>query len=544
MTLYRVVQIQDRGDVMHVTFYGAAREVTGSMHLMATERDRVLLDCGLFQGHRREAAEKNRVLPFDPGILTNVVLSHAHTDHSGRIPVVTQNGFAGRIICTRATRSACEYLLPDSASIQKSDAEYLNYKTLRAALSQKGAPHQGKQGKNEALPDANEIRKLLKKGRHELNVETINELMTHLRLEIVKPLYTLSDAEKALTYFDPYPYRRTVDIGNRLTCTFYDAGHILGSAISTITANEDGRTVRVCFSGDLGRFDKPILNDPELVFAEAERDVDLLIMESTYGDRLHEPVADLKGKLAAVLEETLRRAGTVLIPAFAFGRTQVLLYVLHELYNEKRLPRVPIYVDSPLAVNLTQVFAEHPEVYDQDTQTTFLSKGQNPFLFDQIRFVRSVEESMALNRAEGAQIIIAASGMCEAGRILHHLRFKIHNERNTILIVGYMAQNTLGRRIEELGLDYEKSGRRGEAPIVRLFNKDYPLKAHVTKIGGFSGHADKAEMLRFLKQCNLRIKKIALVHGEEEQALHFAESLTHEGYAVTIPRRGETVQVG
>ena len=210
-----------------------------------------------------------------------------------------------------------------------------------------------------------------------------------------------------------------------MSCTFYDAGHILGSAISMITVNENGRAVRVCFSGDIGRFDKPILNDPELVFAETERDVDLLILESTYGDRLHEPVADLKGQLAAVLEETLRRGGTVLIPAFAFGRTQILLYVLHELYNEKHLPLVPIYVDSPLAVNLTQVFAEHPEVYDQDTQTTFLSKGQNPFLFDQIRFVRSVEESMALNRDDHPSIIIAASGMCEAGRILHHLRFKI-----------------------------------------------------------------------------------------------------------------------
>jgi metallo-beta-lactamase family protein len=526
---------------MLVTFYGAVREVTGSMHLISTESDRVLLDCGLFQGRRRETAEKNRVLPFDASILTNVVLSHAHTDHSGRIPVITQNGFTGRIVCTRATHAACEYLLPDSASIQESDANYLNYKTLRTALSQKALPLQGK---NEAAPDSNAIKKLLKKGRHELNVETIRGLMAQLRLETVKPLYTQPDAAKALTFFDPYPYRRTVEIGNQMTCTFYDAGHILGSAISMITARKNGRPLRVCFSGDIGRFDKPILNDPELVFAEEDRDVDLLIMESTYGDRMHEPVADLKGQLLAVLEETLRRGGTVLIPAFAFGRTQVLLYVLHELYNEKRLPRVPISVDSPLAVNLTKVFAEHPEVYDRDTQTTFLSKGQNPFQFDQIRFVRSVEESMALNREDKPQIIIAASGMCEAGRILHHLRFKIHNERNTILIVGYMAQNTLGRRIEDLGRAYDQSGRRGEPPTVKFFNKDYPLRAHVAKIGGFSGHADKAEMLRFLKQSNLRIRKIALVHGEEQQALHFAESLQGEGYTVMVPRRGETVKVG
>jgi metallo-beta-lactamase family protein len=526
---------------MYITFYGAVREVTGSMHLVTTEQDRILLDCGLFQGRRRETAEKNRVMPFDPGMLTNVVLSHAHTDHSGRIPLVIKNGFTGRIVCTRATKSACEYLLPDSASIQESDADYLNYKNLRTVLSQKSAVLSNK---GEAVPDLGHIKKMLKKGRHELNVETINDLMAKLRLEIVQPLYTLPDAEKALSYFDSYPYKTTVGIGNQMTCTFYDAGHILGSAISMISAQANGRSLRVCFSGDIGRFDKPILNDPERVFAETERDVDLLIMESTYGDRLHEPVADLKGQLAAVLDETLRRGGTVLIPAFAFGRTQVLLYVLHELYNEKRLPRVPIYVDSPLAVNLTKVFAEHPEVYDPDTQATFLSKGQNPFLFDPIRLVGSVEESMALNRQDQPQIIIAASGMCEAGRILHHLRFKVHNERNTILIVGYMAQNTLGRRIEELGLDYERSGRRGDAPIVKFFNKEYPLKAHVAKIGGFSGHADKAEMLRFLKQSNLRIRKIALVHGEEEQALHFAQTLQSEGYSVMVPRRGESVPVG
>jgi metallo-beta-lactamase family protein len=525
---------------MHITFYGAVREVTGSMHLITTEQDRILLDCGLFQGRRKETAEKNRVMPFDPGMLTNVVLSHAHTDHSGRIPLVTKKGFAGRIICTRATKSACEYLLPDSASIQESDADYLNYKTLRSVLSQKSTLF----SKNrESPPDLGEIKTLLKRGRHELNVETINDLMTRLHIEIVQPLYTMMDAQKALSYFDSYPYKTTVGIGNQMTGTFYDAGHILGSAISMITTQENGRSLRVCFSGDLGRFDKPILNDPELMFNEADREVDLLIMESTYGDRLHEPVADLKGQLAVVLEETLHRGGTVLIPAFAFGRTQVLLYILHELYNEKRLPHVPIYVDSPLAVNLTKVFAEHPEVYDQDTQTTFLAKGQNPFLFDQIRLVRSVEESMSLNRQDTPQIIIAASGMCEAGRILHHLRFKVHNERNTILIVGYMAENTLGRRIEELGMDYERSGRKGDAPIVKFFNKEYPLKAHVAKIGGFSGHADKAEMLRFLKESNLRVRKIALVHGEEKQTLHFAQTLQSEGYAVLVPRRGETVPV-
>jgi metallo-beta-lactamase family protein len=522
---------------MQITFYGAVREVTGSMHLVANGEDRVLLDCGLFQGRRSESAEKNRVLPFDPRILTNLVLSHAHTDHSGRIPLLTQKGFAGRVVCTRPTHSACTYLLPDSASIQESDAAYLNYKTVRQALTHRAAA-------NQAGMTPEEARALLKKGRHELNTGAIDDLLASLRLDTVRPLYTLKDAEAALSVFEGFPYEHTIEIGREMTCTFYDAGHILGSAISLISERRNGRATRIGFTGDLGRFGKPILNDPQLTFPDAEREVDLLVMESTYGDRLHEPVADLKGQLLDVLQTALQRGGTVLIPAFAFGRTQVLLYVLHELYNERRLPRVPIYVDSPLAVHLTQVFAEHPEVYDRDTQTTFLAKGQNPFFFDQIHFVRSVEESMALNRDETPKIIIAASGMCEAGRILHHLRFKIHNERNTILIVGYMAENTLGRRIEDEGRAYESSGRKGPAPVLRFFNKEYPLKAHVAKIGGFSGHADQAEMLRFLKGCNLRIKAIALVHGEEQQALHFADVLRREGYRVSVPRRGETLQVG
>jgi metallo-beta-lactamase family protein len=522
---------------MQITFYGAVREVTGSMHLVANGEDRVLLDCGLFQGRRSESAEKNRVLPFDPRILTNLVLSHAHTDHSGRIPLLTQKGFAGRVVCTRPTHSACTYLLPDSASIQESDAAYLNYKTVRQALTHRAAA-------NQAGMTPEEARALLKKGRHELNTGAIDDLLASLRLDTVRPLYTLKDAEAALSVFEGFPYEHTIEIGREMTCTFYDAGHILGSAISLISERRNGRATRIGFTGDLGRFGKPILNDPQLTFPDAEREVDLLVMESTYGDRLHEPVADLKGQLLDVLQTALQRGGTVLIPAFAFGRTQVLLYVLHELYNERRLPRVPIYVDSPLAVHLTQVFAEHPEVYDRDTQTTFLAKGQNPFFFDQIHFVRSVEESMALNRDETPKIIIAASGMCEAGRILHHLRFKIHNERNTILIVGYMAENTLGRRIEDEGRAYESSGRKGPAPVLRFFNKEYPLKAHVAKIGGFSGHADQAEMLRFLKGCNLRIKAIALVHGEEQQALHFADVLRREGFSVSVPRRGETLKVG
>jgi metallo-beta-lactamase family protein len=293
----------------------------------------------------------------------------------------------------------------------------------------------------------------------------------------------------------------------------------------------------------MGRFDKPIIQDPSLDFNEQDREVDLLIMERTYGDRLHEPVMDLKPRLKQVLLDTYDRGGTVLIPSFAFGRTQELLYFLHELYNENEVPRFPVFVDSPLATKITRVFGEHPEVYDRDTHKSFLEQGKNPFQFTQVHFVGSVEESIALNRDETPHIVVAASGMCEAGRILHHLRHKIHNSKNTILIVGYMAQNTLGRRILEQGLAYEKSGRKGEPPVLRFMNKEYPLKAQVVKLGGFSAHADKSEMLRFLKKSNLKIKKIALVHGEEKQTLAFAEDLKNNGFAVVVPRRGETIPV-
>lgn len=526
---------------MHVTFYGAVREVTGSMHLLTTANDHILLDCGMFQGHRQEATAKNTVLPYDPRILTNVVLSHAHIDHSGRIPLLTRRDFTGRIICTRATAAACEYLLPDAAHIQESDANYLNYKTVRSALAQMQTSRNPKRQSKGTYKDIKDFKENFKKGRHALDVDAINAAMVKYRLEGVRPLYTLADAQQALTYFDGYPYRQPVSIGNALTCTFYDAGHILGSALTIIHARENGRNYTVCFSGDVGRFDKPITRDPTLRFEAPDREVDLLIMESTYGDRLHEPVVDLKPRLKQVIVDTHRRGGTILIPSFAYGRTQELLYILHQLYRENQMPHLPVYVDSPLAAKMTRVFAEHPELYDQEAHETFLKHGENPFQSDQIHFVESVEESIALNRDETPHIVVAASGMCEAGRILHHLRYKIHNAKNTILIVGYMAQHTLGRRILEEGLEYEQSGRKGTPPLLRFLNKDYPLNAQVVKLGGFSAHADKNELHRFLKESNLKIKKIALVHGEEEQIMAFAGDLNKEGFAVMVPHRGETV---
>ncbi|RLC05786.1 MAG: MBL fold metallo-hydrolase [Deltaproteobacteria bacterium] len=526
---------------MEITFYGAVREVTGSMHLLKSGQDRILFDCGMFQGRRKESYEKNRVMPVDPTTITNVLLSHAHIDHSGRLPVLMKQGFNGRILCTRATADACTYLLLDAAHIQESDASYLNYKALRNHLTQmKRETSRGKKKQR----DTREIQKILKKKRHQLDVENIDRLMADHGIKSIRPLYTTGDAENTLEIFDGYPYEHPFSVGKGITCTFYDAGHILGSAFSMLRLQQNGKSATVCYTGDIGRFGKSIIRDPTTSFAEEDRDVDLLIMESTYGDRLHEPVKDLKPGLKRILTETLARGGSMLIPSFAFGRTQELLYTLHELYKEGETPRVPIYVDSPLATKLTRVFGEHPEVYDADTHKTFLKDGRNPFSQEQIHFVSSVEESMALNREEKPHIVISASGMCEAGRILHHLRYKIHNPKHTILIVGYMAANTLGRRILEQGTAYQEGGRKGPPPLMKILNKEYPLEARVVKLGGFSAHADKKEMCQFLNSSNLKIKKIALVHGEEDQSLSFAETLKGEGYNVFVPKVGESVSIG
>jgi metallo-beta-lactamase family protein len=525
---------------MFVTSYGAVREVTGSMHLIQSNSDHILFDCGLFQGRRKETEQKNKVIPFDPAMITNLILSHAHIDHSGRIPLLTKKGFSGRIVCTRATYDVCNFLLADSAHIQESDANYLNYKTVRTALlHSKHEPGSRRSPKR----TEKEVRALLKKNRNKINKEAIDNLMAQYRLEKIEPLYTKEDAAQALTSFESYPYGEPVSIGQDMSCTFYEAGHILGSAISIIKAKENGNTYTIGYSGDLGRFDKPIIKDPASNFSEEDRNIDLLLLESTYGDRLHEPTGDMKQRLKEVLLENRDRGGSVVIPSFAFGRAQEIIYVLHELYSADEVPKIPIYVDSPLASNLTKVFGEHFELYDQNAHDTFLQKGKNPFSFSYIKFVKSVEESMALMRDETPHIVIASSGMCEAGRILHHLRHKIHSPKNTILIVGYMAKNTLGRKILEEGTAYEKGGRQGNAPIMRFYNKTYPLKARVISLGGFSAHADKTEITRFLKDSNLNIKKIAIIHGEEDQSVAFGDHLSSEGFDVTVPRVGQTLKV-
>ncbi|MEE8541085.1 MAG: MBL fold metallo-hydrolase [Desulfobacterales bacterium] len=525
---------------MHITFYGAVREVTGSLHLLTSGQDRILLDCGLFQGRRKDSNQKNRILPFDPSIITNVILSHAHIDHSGRIPMLTKGGFSGRVVCTRATADASDYLLRDSAHIQESDAGYLNYKAVRSYLSGLKDTRPGKRGSKKVSP---EIKKILKKRRHQLDKDKISELINKYDLKGVYPLYTMAEAQQSLAAFDGYPYQHSVSIGENVTCTFYDAGHILGSAMGMIKIGRNDRAYTIGYTGDMGRFGKPIIQDPTLTFSETDRRVDLLIMESTYGNRLHEPIGDLKPQITKILNDTYDRGGSVLIPAFAYGRTQELLYVLHELYDANQVAKLPIYIDSPLATRITRVFGEHPEVYDKETHATFLEKGDNPFALDQIHFVASVEESMALNREERPHIVISASGMCEAGRILHHLRYKIHNPKHTLLLVGYMARHTLGRRIMEQGLAYENKGRRGDPPIMRFLNKDYPLRAHVAKLDGFSAHADRNELLKFLKTSNLQIQKIALVHGEEDQSLSLQAHLRQAGFSVVVPRAGESINI-
>ncbi|MBT4364251.1 MAG: MBL fold metallo-hydrolase, partial [Desulfobacteraceae bacterium] len=297
---------------MNITFYGAVREVTGSMHLLSTEKDKILFDCGMYQGRRKESERKNRVLPFDPRIITNIILSHAHIDHSGRIPLITKGDFHGRILSTRATEDVCEYLFKDSAKIQESDSDYLNYKSVRRFISHL-KPSKGQDRMSPS--EVKKIKKLLKKGRNELNKSVIKDLIKKHNLEMVTPLYTSEDAAEALGFFDARPYNKEFTIGTDMTCKFYEAGHILGSAISIVKAKENGRTYNICYSGDFGRFGKPILKDPTLDFAEEDRDIDLLIMESTYGNRFHEPVQDQTKHLAKIINETYERGGSVLIPS-------------------------------------------------------------------------------------------------------------------------------------------------------------------------------------------------------------------------------------
>jgi len=465
---------------MEITFLGAARSVTGSMHLLRINGHAILLECGLFQGKRQESYERNRNFPFEPRDVGAVILSHAHIDHSGNIPLLVKRGFEGPIYCTFATRDLCSAMLRDAGHIQESDVEYVNKKH-----AERGEPP-------------------------------------------VEPLYTQRDAILSLQNFQSVGYYRPLNVSPGVTCTFYDAGHILGSAIPALDIEENGRRFRLTFTGDLGRHHLPILRDPDIV-----PHTKVLITESTYGSRLHESPMDAKKNLRRVINETYKQNGKVIIPAFAVGRTQELVYDLHQLALERKIPDIPIFVDSPLAINVTEIFRLHPECYDQEITDFMLQNEADPFGFSRLRYVRGVEESKQLNFLREPAVIISASGMAEAGRILHHLKNNIEDPRNTILIVGFQAENTLGRRLVE------------RQPEVKIFGEQYRLRAHVEVIEGYSAHADRQELLDFIQQIkNDSLRRVFVVHGEEESALALAEGLGKLGIPeVVVPERLQTVAV-
>ncbi len=462
--------------------YGATEEVTGSKHFLQIGDQQIMVDCGAFQGKRKEAEEKNRNWPFDATKITGAILTHAHFDHSGLIPVLIKKGFNANIYTTPASRDLASLIMMDSAHIQAKDIEYLK-------------------------------KKAAKRG------ETFDK----------EPLYVESDVVEALQYFVTISYHRPFYIADGVRATFYDAGHILGSALTLLEIKHNGQEMRVGFSGDLGRKNLPILRDPEII-----PDVDYLVMESTYGHRLHDPIDRVMDKLADVVNRTIHRGGKIIIPAFAVERTQELVYYLHLLRQQNRIPKIPVYVDSPMAVNATAIFKVHQECYDQETRHAFLENHQNPFGFDDLHYVTSVEDSKRLNDLKEPAIIISSSGMCEAGRILHHLAHNIENPNNTIMIVGFMAQNTLGRKIKE------------EQPEVKILGDMYRLKAEVVTMNAFSAHADYNEILDYVSHLNFkRLKRIFLVHGEPDAQANLKKLLEERNYKVTIVKYGEryTLQV-
>jgi metallo-beta-lactamase family protein len=466
---------------MKLQFWGAARTTTGSMHLLSVNGTHILMDCGLYQGRRAEAFQRNRNLPFDVDQIDVLVLSHAHIDHSGNIPSLVRNGYQGLVLCTPATRDLCSVMLLDSGHIQESDAEYLNKKRRRA-----GQP-------------------------------------------LIEPLYTREDATRSLQHFVSIPYERPFPIAPGVKLTFHDAGHILGSAIVCLDIDEDGRTHRLVFTGDLGREDKPLLRDPYVPHG-----MDVLITESTYGNRLHGPSDEHTNRLGEIVRRTAGRGGKVIIPAFSVGRTQDIVYSLHQLLEAKQIPRLPVFVDSPLSVNATQVFLLHPECYDEETHQFLLdTSSRSPFSFPGIRYVREVDESKQINDLEGSAIILSASGMCETGRILHHLKNNIEDARNAVVIVGWMAPNTLGRRLAE------------REHVVRIFGQEYVRRAEVEVLNGFSAHADRDELLAWFDASQSpNLEHVYVVHGEVESSMALAETIRERGVPeVLVPERGQEVEL-
>lgn len=452
---------------MEIEFYGAAREVTGSCHILRVNGRTVLLDCGMFQGKRTAAEEKNRTLPVPIAEIDSVVLSHAHIDHSGRLPYLIAEGYTKTIWATAATRDLSAVMLADSAHIQEKDAEFLAKR----------------------------------------------------KKDFTPPLYGMRHAVRTMELMVAMPYNKPFDVVSGVQGSYVDAGHILGSASVILDCVEGDQTKRLVFSGDVGRSGLAIIKDPVPPLGAHE-----LIMESTYGDRDHESVDGARARLAEVVRETAARGGRILIPAFAVGRTQEIVYNLHSLVRESAIPAIPIYVDSPLAIDTTTVFEMHPETFDQSED--MVKKVRDLFEFPLVHYTRDVEESKALAYKHGPMIIIAASGMVEAGRILHHLLQGAGDPRNTILIVGFQAEHTLGRRIVE------------RAPVLKIFGEEVPLRAHVEVINGYSAHADRTELARWLdavKAGSPQLSGVHLVHGEPHAQDALQTTLTAKGYSVTCP---------
>ena len=449
---------------MKITFAGAAREVTGSCHILEVGGRTVLLDCGLFQGRRAETQTKNQRLPIDVGRVDAIVLSHAHIDHSGRLPLLVRHGYRKAIHCTAATRDLAAIMLADSAHIQESDAKFL----------------------------------------------------TRRNKEAVEPLYSMRDAATAAEIMVGQPYNTPFDVVPGVRATFTDAGHILGSASVVLDCTEGTTSRRIVFSGDIGRAGLPIIRDPQPPTGGA----DVVLIESTYGNRDHPPVAGARDQLAQIVAETAARGGKILVPAFSVGRTQELVYDLHILAREGRIPEIPIYIDSPLAIDATTVFAMHPEVFDQSED--LVQRVTDLFHFPLLRYTREASESKALNSSHGPMIIIAASGMAEAGRILHHLANHASDPRTTVLIVGFQAEHTLGRRIVD------------HAPVIRVLGEEIPLRARVEVLGGYSAHGDRHELQAWLDAVRsnrpAQPPTVYLVHGEANVQDAFAAQLGAAGY--------------
>jgi metallo-beta-lactamase family protein len=470
---------------MRLIPHGAAREVTGTCHELQVDTDKgqrnVLLDCGLFQGHREEAALKNSTFSFDPAShLHAMILSHAHMDHVGRIPLLFKKGYRGKIHCTYATKDLANVMLQDAGYIQEKDEEYF---------------------------------------------------CKHLSGSMVKcdgPLYTQQDATDCMEVFLGHNYGEWFDVTDGVKAMFLEAGHIVGAAMIVMEIMEKGTMRRFGFSGDLGRAMLPIIRDPA-----AMPPVEALLCESTYGNRKHEDVESARQHLRDVVVTTAKRGGKVIIPAFSLERTQEIVYDLHVLWDGKEIPALPIYIDSPLASRVTEVFMKHPEVYDQKLYDQFLSRAHNPFQFSLVKYTESVEESKALNGMPGPAIIMAGSGMCEAGRIRHHLKNEIEDERNTILAVGYMAEHTLGRKIIDPGV-----------AEVRIFDRMYKKRAEVVYINAYSAHADMADLDGYV--CAIKgLKKLILVHGEMIQMEPFAERMKNinKSLEVLMPERESVIEL-